>query len=286
MGHSEWSLMLFTLLGQMSAGIMLALLVAALIKPLDGHSPGIRILAGRLALATMVIALLFSFLHLGSPARAVYALSNMAASWLSREIFFATAFMVILALWVVAMELRYKKPELQLTLHVLAVIAGILMVYSMAMVYVIPTVPVWNSNATILAFFTTMLLLGIPSVLVVLMWKEYPLQLQVRMANVSRILLVLAFAGVFLRFITTWVVWPAAGIEPGAYDIPQVPFSFQLLQMGLLVAGTVLLAWWWHRVISLKERNISFAAWAWLFFFIAELKGRYFFYAVYYRLGV
>jgi anaerobic dimethyl sulfoxide reductase subunit B (iron-sulfur subunit) len=151
-GLREWSLVVFTLLSQTAAGLVL--FTAGLRVWLAGaadasrHEPILLPLAAGL----LLLALFVSSLHLGRPDRAVRALANLRSSWLSREILLAMMLLVVIVLawrpgWAAAQWLSAPVAA--------AFLAG------MAGVYLQRTVPVWNTWRTPLAFFTTAIVLGV-----------------------------------------------------------------------------------------------------------------------------
>jgi anaerobic dimethyl sulfoxide reductase subunit B (iron-sulfur subunit) len=151
-GLREWSLVVFTLLSQTAAGLVI--FTAGLRVWLAGaadasrHDPILLPLAGCL----MLLALLVSSLHLGRPGRAVRALANLRSSWLTREILLALILLATMVLawwpaWVLAQWLSLP--------------AAVAFLTGMAGVYLQRTVPVWSTWRTPLAFCTTAIVLGV-----------------------------------------------------------------------------------------------------------------------------
>ncbi|MFC2166281.1 dimethyl sulfoxide reductase anchor subunit family protein, partial [Acidobacteriota bacterium] len=163
MGGTVWSLMLFTLFIQASVGVFLIseITVGSLARNFKWGSiqPG-HVHFHFLSLALCVSGIGISFLHLGSPQNAYHTLNNFHSSWLSREIFFVILFTVLLA---VLFLLRWKKALGSSTQRIIAVFAcasGLILIFSMSKLYMLPTVPTWNNLGTPLVFFITTLLLG------------------------------------------------------------------------------------------------------------------------------
>jgi anaerobic dimethyl sulfoxide reductase subunit C (anchor subunit) len=159
----DWSLAAFTLLSQLAIGTYLVVwLSLRTARSQPGHAAVRPMCLGALLAVgpVMLLGLLLSFLHLGAPLVAWRAASNFASSWLSREITFALAF---LALWAVCGLLQWRQlgsTTLQDSVGALTALAGLLMVFSSAMIYLLPNRPSWNSVATPLLFFASTLLLG------------------------------------------------------------------------------------------------------------------------------
>ncbi len=139
-GESAWTLVVFTVLAQAAAGMAVV----------NATAPG-RV--GTLtALALLGVGGLAAAFHLGRSGRGRFALSNLGSSWLSREILFAGAFGTAL---VVATLLPTKPIP-----GIVAAILGVLFVGSISMVYLVRTVPSWNTWMTPASFFLTAAALG------------------------------------------------------------------------------------------------------------------------------
>jgi anaerobic dimethyl sulfoxide reductase subunit B (iron-sulfur subunit) len=139
-GLREWSLVCFTLLLQIAAGLSLFLLAA---PNAAGQS---------LVPALTLLAIVASFQHLGRKEVASGALVNLRSSWLSREILLTVVFLV-LGLWA-------STPFGGLAGKVLLAASGLFLIYGMARVYMLRTVPVWNRWTTPAGFLATALVLG------------------------------------------------------------------------------------------------------------------------------
>src|SRR6056297_1128586 len=100
MNSSEWSLLFFTLTGQFSVGITLALFLFYSFNKNSNQLKSTLILPNGLIIASLsiIIALFISFLHLSSPLSSIYALSNLKNSWLSWEIFMVSAYAMVIVL--------------------------------------------------------------------------------------------------------------------------------------------------------------------------------------------
>lgn len=163
MNVSEWALIFFTILGQMSVGAFLILgVVHFFASRKAGMEEADRLTDNALyaILPVMVLAFLASFLHLGHIANAPKAVTNLATSWLSREILFGVVFAVVAFLFAF---LQWRKIGSFVLRSIVAVIAGLIgigLVFSMASVYMMETQPSWNTFFTPLQFSVTTLLLG------------------------------------------------------------------------------------------------------------------------------
>jgi anaerobic dimethyl sulfoxide reductase subunit C (anchor subunit) len=106
------------------------------------------------------LAVILSFFHLGSPFHAVFSLRNLSTSWLSREILLLLFF---LGLTAVCALLTFQKKRSSLILQIPVWgggLAGLLLIGAMSAVYMLPTVPVWKSFLTPASYLLTSFLLG------------------------------------------------------------------------------------------------------------------------------
>ncbi len=160
--HGAGPLAFFTLVMQAAFGLFVFWLGLAPGIPADQVDGFTRLALGASAWAAFT-ALLASLGHLGRPLQAWRAIRNLKTSWLSREVLFAAAF-TGLALLAWAIQFWYGTQALLsplgLALGAAVVLAGAGMVFSMGRLYMLRTVPVWNSPTTLISFFTTGLLLG------------------------------------------------------------------------------------------------------------------------------
>ncbi|MBU1195262.1 MAG: dimethyl sulfoxide reductase anchor subunit [Proteobacteria bacterium] len=162
--RKEWSLIVYSLMLQAAVGIVFFLLVFRLIfagesgagqmtsqtmNPLTSRTMG---LTGLLILAGMAV----SVFHLGNPFRAYRSVTNLSKSWLSREIFFTSAFFVLWA----AGFLMEKYGNLSFLLIWLTLGAGVLVILSMARIYYSTGKTGWHSATTFLDFFGTPVIFG------------------------------------------------------------------------------------------------------------------------------
>ena len=159
-GLREWSLVGFTLLGQLAAGLSMSLFASRWWFSHRGEAAVLdRLEQLGLPLVPLLIllAMSLSLLHLGSPRRASRAVLNLRSSWLSREIVLAVFF---LAAAVIAAGGQLLQPAVQAIALPASAICGLLFVCGMARVYMLRTVPTWNRPSTIVNFLGTSLLLG------------------------------------------------------------------------------------------------------------------------------
>jgi DMSO reductase anchor subunit len=140
----ERSLVGFTLMAQTAVGLLWSLAAVGL--------PTTPLL---LVAALTAAAGGASLLHLGSPRRAWRALGNLRVSWLSREILFLGLFGLGVILMLGAAWIGRPATGLRHAITIATAVAGGGLLYSMARVYRLRTVPAWDTPLTTASFFLT-----------------------------------------------------------------------------------------------------------------------------------
>ena len=164
MNVREWALITFTILAQMSVGSFIVLGVVHYFVGKKAGEKQADELSDRALLAigpVLALGMAASLLHLGNPLNAYKAVTNLATSWLSREIFFGVLFAVAGAAFAVMQWKKIATFQVRNLIAILAAVIGVALVFSMAMVYMMPTRPGWNLVTTPVSFFATTLLLGV-----------------------------------------------------------------------------------------------------------------------------
>ncbi len=163
MSNRDWSLVWFTTLAQWSVGIVLWFTLPAVLAN-DLNHVFVTGLSVRnpvlLALIYMGIATISSFLHLGNPVSAPKALSNLSGSWLSREILAIGIFSVSLV-FILILGWKTGHAEYSKYLILFSSFSGLALLWMMIRIYVMPTIPAWNSWYTPVSFVSTALSLGL-----------------------------------------------------------------------------------------------------------------------------
>lgn len=292
MNSNEWPLVFFTILSQLSVGILFAAFALSFFLK-DTDAPALAELKRILilvALGSIGVALIISFLHLASPQHAIYAITNPGSSWLSREILLAI--MYFLSLLICFTSWQYDIPHRSMFEYffLASLLTGVILVWAMASVYMIPTVPLWNSPSTPVAFFNTALMMG-SGVLIVLV-----ISLASRNAELPEIrtmqstLFYMIALAVFVFLLNKMMLQPTISAVPGGFAAPVVSSWWKTAQYIFLAAGFTILVYWFarHATALPGERIIAgyFVYGAVLLLFFAELAGRYVFYATYYRIGI
>jgi Fe-S-cluster-containing dehydrogenase component/DMSO reductase anchor subunit len=151
--HPHWSLVVMTVLTQLSVGAF----VAVWLLQVTGAGSGLPTTA-LLALAIATMALGGATLHLGRPAYAYRALKMWRRSWLSREVALFGAFSAAAALYAGLLllgGLADGPPRGSFAIGALCALFGIAGVTASAYIYRVPSRPAWNTPFTLLQFNLT-----------------------------------------------------------------------------------------------------------------------------------
>lgn len=292
MHNGEWSLISFTLLSQLSVGLVLALgfmyfmpqsLFADFTTGFSLRSPELIILI------LIVVATLLSLLHLGSPLHSYNSLNNLQGSWISREILMLSMFGLGMLLFMLSRTFIWAESITQIFL-VFSMISGILLILAMSGIYMIPTVPSWNNFYTPVNFIGSAFLLGSIGMVVFMMLsgnaemnQKFLSQIIVFMLVVVAVLIIVAG---FHQYQLTQFKF--TGIEQVEFNRGSFFFLF-LIRMILLVVIALSL---FYLIRILSEPNATFLfIRKWFMFvsvliFLEEVIGRYLFYGSYFRVGV
>ncbi len=157
--RDEIPLIFFTLLAQMAIGAFSAIFMIVLgfnNNELSGQITFIPLLAVG---ASITLAMLLSFSHLGTPKNSWRVLVHLRKSWISREILFSLGFA---GLWGIEAGLRIfqSKSSFAIIFALITFIFGLATIYSMQRVYQLRSVPAWNSTRTLVEFAISTVGLG------------------------------------------------------------------------------------------------------------------------------
>jgi len=283
MHSSEWSLLFFTLIGQFSAGLTTALLIYTIITPRRNDNAQASFLKVGLLVATgaIGIALIISFLHLSAPLSSVFALTNLKSSWLSREILMVSAYAA--SIFATTLYWLFCKGKRSLLIPLLAIssLLGLTMVLTMAMLYMIETIPVWNTPGTLIAFYVNTILLG-SSFASVLFYNSHKDNLD---KNVERVFVFVIITILAVKFISGLVGWDTTTNENIAFAGGMYHPIWDALSWAWLLGLGMLI----RRVFPNprdSDTGIRLYLLAFVFFVIAEFAARIIFYSSYYRVGM
>jgi len=160
-------LVFFTILCQSAAGFFILreiIIYSSGIFLNDKHLRIITLLiTGLLVLAGIITA---SF-HLGQPLQAVHTLRNLKSSWLSREIFFIIIFSGTVLLYLLS-EIFTEACSFRIPLSVAGILGCAGLIICMSGIYMLKSVPVWNTFLTPASFVITPALMAISLMLFIL----------------------------------------------------------------------------------------------------------------------
>ncbi|NHB68262.1 dimethyl sulfoxide reductase anchor subunit family protein [Perlabentimonas gracilis] len=283
MHSSEWSLLFFTLIGQFSAGLTTALLIYTIITPKRDDNAQASFLKVGLLVATgaIGIALIISFLHLSAPLSSVFALTNLKSSWLSREILMVSAYAA--SVFATTLYWLFCKGKRSFLIPLLAIssLLGLTMVLTMAKLYMIETIPVWNTPGTLIAFYVNTILLG-SSFASVLFYNSHKDNLD---KNVERVFVFVIITILAVKFISGLVGWDTTTNENIAFAGRMYHPIWNALSWAWLLGLGMLI----RRVFPNprdSDTGIRLYLLAFVFFVIAEFAARIIFYSSYFRIGL
>ncbi len=306
MNVREWALISFTILAQMSVGSFLVLGAIHLLAQRRAGMEAADRLADRALLAigpVLVLGMIASLLHLGNPFVAYRAVTNVASSWLSREILFTVLFGVSGAAFAL---MQWRKIASFTVRNIVAWIAGLIglgLVASMSQIYMLRTVPVWDTFATPVSFFVTTFLLGalaVGSALVATyayLKRKDPdcaeeqcvlVRQSVRWIAVASIVLV----GIEFVLVPLQVAYLASGPGVAATAADRLFSQYGVilaLRLALVFLGAGILAAFLYQLATNTERdrligNLTYAAF--VLVLVGEVLGRFLFYNNFGRLGI
>ncbi|MDZ7741220.1 MAG: DmsC/YnfH family molybdoenzyme membrane anchor subunit [Bacteroidota bacterium] len=178
----------------------------------------------------------------------------------------------------------WKKPGNQSILKMMSlfgIIAGLYLIYCMSRIYTLSTIPVWNSAATPVEFYTAAFLLGAILLMMVFQGRLFKLDLQETEYLASRIsvlyllLVILLFLDLGNTVYTHYVdfkVMPMTAEDPG--------YILNLAKSILHLAAIFIIISQFYQFN--QKKHFSGVGGIRLVFFVlilAEIIGRYFFYA-------
>jgi len=295
MQGSEWSLIAFTLLTQISVGGFIILSVfnrRYLSKVREEDVKPAKVKALVLLTGLALLALIVSFLHLGNPINAIYALNNLPSSWLSREILFVSLFVAAMVVLTFSYIRSIGPVWLYNVLSLVAVVSGILGVFSMSKVYMLETIPVWNSITTPIQFFLSAFLLGGLVVLLAGVLNPGYRKPDLKVPDYTKaivealiIMLILLLASLILWIVNVYLL-SGGGLaeEKSLFILMSENSLFFYLRIVLMAVSILLII---YRLFSRSFLRMKiFLAILFILVLMAEVMGRYLFYVSYIRIGI
>lgn len=304
----EWALVIFTTIMQMAVGAFVLVggihLFAArryTVETADKLSDRALIAIG----PVVVLALLATFFHLGNPLNAPRAISNFGSSWLSREIVLALVFTVGGAVFAFMQWRKVATPAVRNAIALVVAAVGLVLVYAMAAIYMLPTVPAWNTIVTPISFYITTFLLGalaIGAAYVVAYWRmrgdekaEKDTQFEI-VAVTLRWIALLSVGVLGLQFVVlpVYLASLTANASPAAAESVRILFDQNgvlfVLRLLFIFLGAGVFSVFVYRTAATSGTTIrvlgSLVLVAFALVLVAEVLGRYLFYASMVRVGI
>jgi anaerobic dimethyl sulfoxide reductase subunit C (anchor subunit) len=306
MNVHDWALIAFTILVQMSVGSMWVLGITHFFASGKyGMEEADRLSDRALVAIVPVIALGFlaSLLHLGNPINAYRAVAHLGTSWLSREIFFGVTFAVLATAFAFLQWRKIGTFGVRNVIAWLAALVGLVLIYSMSNVYLLPTQPAWNSLATPVSFFATTFLLGTLAMGAAFV-ANYAYMRRGQAAGVEKqsallretlrwiAIAAIALLGVEMVVLPLYLAMLAGGGAAGLASIQLMAGSFGWVLalrvvLAFVGAGVFAMFLYQNAMSTGQEKvlsNIAYAAF--IILFVAEVLGRFLFYATHIRIGI
>lgn len=297
MKSSEWALMFFTLFSQTAAGLLFTLFLVNNFTNWRNGFVNNKIINDKIifiACAILVCALLISFFHLGNVKNAIYTLSNISTSWLSREILCVIIFSILTAVFLLISTKELFSQQTRNIVFLLSIISGFMLVFVMAKIYMLQNVPAWNSIFTPASFYFSTFIIGgftfVTAAVFIMQKQGSGLAAFPQMAGLLKLL-----AGIiFILLLTELIVWLLQVLMLSNGERAAVESYKLIVQNNLIlfVARIILLFIGISLVaiiyVSLSKEvfKTTYIYIAYLLILIAEAIGRYLFYQMFTRTGI
>ncbi|WP_119070551.1 dimethyl sulfoxide reductase anchor subunit family protein [Aggregatilinea lenta] len=306
MNTKEWALIAYTILTQMSVGAFFILGLVHTYALRKSNEKEADALSDRALLAigpAIVLGVIVSLLHLGNPVNAYRAIFNIDSSWLSREILATVLFTGLGAVFAFLQWRKIATFQVRRILAVVTALAGLVLVFCMSQVYMLDFEPAWNTAATPITFFVTTFLLGglamgAAFVANYTYLKSKPnladlsVQADLLRASLQGIALgAMVLVGIELIVMPLYVAYLSNGNAIAVESASKLTSEYGVifaLRLALGVIGAVLFSVFLYTTATLKKERqmVNFAYGAFAVVLIAEVLGRFLFYAIHLRMGL
>jgi anaerobic dimethyl sulfoxide reductase subunit C (anchor subunit) len=306
MNAREWALIIFTIIGQMSVGAFVVLGIAHFLAARKCGVDEADKLSDRALLAigpVLVLGIVASLFHLGNPLNAPRAITNLGSSPLSWEILLGTAFAIIGGVFAIMQWRKFGTAVLRNVVALLAAVIGVLFVYAMSRVYMLPSVPAWNTPATPVTFFTTTFLLGALAIGAAFVANytflrrrnggEDSVQLMLMRDALRWIALAsVVMLGIHFIVIPLYLAYlangPAAAIASASLLAGKDGVLLGIWLVFIFLGAGVFSLFVYQNASSVGQVRVmsTLAYLAFILVLVGEVVGRYLFYASFYRIGL
>ncbi len=306
MNVREWALPVYTILMQMSVGALLVLWVIRFLtssKFTPGDIDRIVQIPIFVVAITSAVAMVAAHFHLSQPFQSYRAVLNFKSSWLSREIVFSFLFFLMLIGLLYLTSFETKRRSLITALGCLTILTGIIMVYCMAMIYLLPTQVAWNSTSVIVSFYTTTLLIGTAALACLLtldlkfaeIQKIDDVDLRVEitqyfLGGLTVLIMVLVFMSIAIIYFQMYSLGQGGLIARTSLTLlMDLYFPLLVIRQVLLVGAALFLGYAVMKMYRLKLKPQSILVPVYLsclLILVGEIFGRFLFYATHIRVGL
>lgn len=275
----EWPLMLFTLLTQFAVGTYIFLVVIRALSNKLGKEKCIKLTGLGMTVVgpVMLVALILSLFHLGTPSGAYRAILNWDSSWLSREIIFAGTFFV---LWLIGYLLERKGSWSQV-LGWINSIVGVVAIFSMSSIYAATIMPAWTDFNTYLSFFGTTIVFGAAGTVLFLLHSKEESESVVPVLKVTGIIGIAAIV-LQLIYLPIYASGLAAGGAVGVESLSILSDNYlytTIFRWILTVGGLAIILYGVFRT-TMTKALYQWTAFALVLVVAGEFLGRLIFYAM------
>lgn len=317
----EWPLTFFTILSQMAVGAFIILgfiqvtarrSVARAGDSAEAKSQALERVSDAALYAIgplMVAGFVAAFFHLGNPINGFNVLRGIGNSPLAQEVMMGAGFAVLGFAFAATQWFHWGSPKLRFGLAIITALWGLAFVWSMARLYMLPTIPHWNHWTTPAQFYVTTFLTGALAIGTALAWfpklrnkawlnKLMPANRQpadmtpehVEHVNtlVQRALKGIGVAAVLLLPVGLFVIIFAysrpESVNPAAFEFPTGWFVVRLV---LLIIGAGLMGLFLAR--NKREHMnllLTLVMTSYILVTVSEVIGRFIFYGGMDRIGI
>ena len=289
---SQWSLIFFTLLIQLAVGstvILSAINSQIFNKNVDSLPNEVSNRLIILVLASTFIAVMGSLFHLGSPQNAHFSINNLRSSWLSREILLVILFSITVFTYFIFERMALSNGQIRLIIVILSSIVGLALIISMSKLYMIGTIPAWNTLFTPAKFILTTAILGVVALMLILTSNGYSNMSidgnNLLIKSILQILLLLIFAELLLFIVELWRLNSEVLAEYGSFKLITEDNRFTFFAQLFLFTLSILFILY-KLLISSNQYSVIFSILISVLVILLQITQRFLFYASYNRIGV
>lgn len=307
MNLREWALPVYTILIQLATGGLLILwsmrAFGRKIITRDEFDDVAKIPL-LIIFSTIFLAMVGAHFHLSRPYLSFLAMVNVQTSWLSREIvttvllFLMTGILLILV-WFVDRHVWVKE-----VLGWGAVLSGLVTIFSMARIYMLPTQMAWNSPLTVVSYYLSTFLLGTSSMAAILPMeynfavvrgsilinkRHILVKKSLGWITATAVLMAILIILIYLDQIETLFDIDHESVQASIQLLLGLYRPLLLMRMVLLLGGAFgLIASVWYFFVRNKpiKELIGYAYVFCTLVVVSEILGRFLFYATHVRVGL